>query len=67
TLDTVSRGAGVSVVAQASLPQDSPPRYVQRPLSPNVPRQIGLAVLDRRQSSPATLAFIQMAQQLSPL
>ena len=65
TLDTVSRGAGVSVVAQASLPQDHQPRYVQRPLAPRVARQIGLAVLDRRQSSPATLAFIQMAQRVT--
>ena len=65
TLDTVSRGAGVSVVAQASLPQAPQPRYVQRPLAPRVARQIGLAVLDRRQSSPATLAFIQMAQRVT--
>ncbi|MFL6610889.1 MAG: LysR family transcriptional regulator, partial [Pseudomonas sp.] len=28
-----------------------------------VPRQIGLAVLDSRQASPATLAFIELAQQ----
>lgn len=61
TLEAVSRGDGVSVVAQASLPQRPDPRYQVRPLSPPVSREIGLAVLDRRQSSPATLAFIQMA------
>lgn len=65
TLETVSRGDGVSVVAEASLPTADDPRYVKRPLRPRVPRQIGLAVLDRRQSSPATLAFIEIAQALS--
>lgn len=64
TLETVSRGEAVSVVAQASLPAGSDQRYVQRALSPRVPRQVGLAVLDRRQSSPATLAFIRIAQGL---
>ena len=64
TLETVSRGEAVSVVAQASLPAGCDPRYVQRALSPRVPRQVGLAVLDRRQSSPATLAFIRIAQGL---
>ncbi|MBN0976914.1 hypothetical protein JTY93_11950 [Pseudomonas hygromyciniae] len=42
-----------------------PAHDVQRPLAPKVVRQIGLAVLDRRQSSAATLAFIQMAQRLT--
>jgi DNA-binding transcriptional LysR family regulator len=63
TLEAVSRGDGLSIVAEASLPQLPDPRYVKRPLSPRVPRQIGLAVLDRRQSSPATLAFIEIAQR----
>jgi len=48
-------------VAEASLPQPGDGRYVQRPLSPRVTRQVGLAVLDRRQSSPAALAFIELA------
>lgn len=65
TLDTVSRGDAVSVVAQASLPMAGDPRYVQRALSPRVLRRVGLAVLDRRQSSPATLAFIRIAQGLA--
>lgn len=63
TLEAVSRGDGLSIVAEASLPPLDDPRYVKRPLSPRVPRQIGLAVLDRRQSSPATLAFIEIAQR----
>ncbi|MDQ0654334.1 LysR family transcriptional regulator [Pseudomonas cedrina] len=65
TLETVSRGDAVSVVAQASLPMAGDPHYVQRALSPRVPRRVGLAVLDRRQSSPATLAFIRIAQGLA--
>lgn len=64
TLEAVSRGDGLSIVAQASLPEHVDPRYAARPLSPAVPRRIGLAVLDRRQSSPATLAFIALAQKL---
>lgn len=64
TLETVSRGDAVSLVAQASLPVGWDGRYVQRTLSPRVPRQVGLAVLDRRQSSPAALAFIRIAQGL---
>ncbi|ANF86396.1 LysR family transcriptional regulator [Pseudomonas antarctica] len=64
TLEAVGRGDGLSIVAQASLPEHVDPRYAARPLSPAVPRRIGLAVLDRRQSSPATLAFIALAQKL---
>jgi hypothetical protein len=52
------------VVAEGSLPDDNDSRYVKKPLSPSVNRQVGLAVLDQRQSSPATLAFIQMATNL---
>lgn len=63
TLEAVSRGDGVSVVAQASLPETPDPRYQVRPLSPPVSREIGLAVLDQRQSTPATLAFIALAQR----
>ncbi|MGY2397974.1 LysR family transcriptional regulator [Pseudomonas sp. SDO5271_S396] len=64
TLDLVSRGDALTVVAQASLPRVRNPGYVQRPLLPNVPRTIGLAVLDSRQASPATLAFIRVAQEV---
>lgn len=61
TLDTVGRGDGVTVVAETSLPLATDDRYVKRPLAPRIPRSIGLAVLDQRQSSPATLAFIEWA------
>ena len=64
TLEAVSRGDGLSIVAQASLPERVDSRYVARPLSPPVPRRIGLAVLDRRQASPAALAFLTLAQGL---
>jgi DNA-binding transcriptional LysR family regulator len=64
TLEAVSRGDGVSLVAEGSLPHVADPRYVSRPLAPAIVRPIGLAVLDRRQSSPATLAFIQVAQRV---
>ena len=64
TLDVVARGDGVTVVAESSLPYQSDSRYVKKPLSPTVVRQVGLAVLDRRQASPATLAFINLAESL---
>ncbi|PMW94414.1 LysR family transcriptional regulator [Pseudomonas sp. FW215-R2] len=64
TLDTVGRGDAITVVAEGSLPVEADPRYVKRPLSPTVQRQVGLAVLDQRQASPAALAFIQLATRL---
>lgn len=64
TLDTVSRGDAITLVAEGSLPDERNPQYVKRPLSPAVVRQIGLAVLDQRQASPATLAFIKLATAL---
>ncbi|NBF09813.1 LysR family transcriptional regulator [Pseudomonas sp. Fl4BN1] len=64
TLETVARGDALSIVAELSLPKVMDPRYVSKALSPAVQRQIGIAVLDQRQSSPATLAFIQHAQRL---
>lgn len=63
TLDIVRRGEAVSVVCEGSLPEGESLGFVVRPLSPRVPRQIGLAVLDSRQASPATLAFIELARQ----
>ena len=66
TLEAVSRGDGLCVVAQAPLPEHAGSHYVALPLAPRVPRRIGLAVLDRRQSSPAALAFIALAQGLYP-
>lgn len=64
TLDTVSRGDAITVVAQGSLPEQENGGYVQIPLSPKVTRQVGVAVLDQRQSSPATLAFIELATHM---
>ncbi|AXI61774.1 LysR family transcriptional regulator [Pseudomonas kribbensis] len=64
TLDTVSRGDAITLVAEGSLPIESNPQYVKRPLLPAVVRHIGLAVLDQRQASPATLAFIKLATAL---
>ncbi|MGE8149922.1 LysR family transcriptional regulator [Pseudomonas vancouverensis] len=64
TLDVVSRGDAITLVAEGSLPEQHDRRYVKKPLTPIVSRQIGLAVLDRRQSSPATLAFLEMAESL---
>jgi len=63
TLSVVSRGDAVTVVSQASLPTGENPGFVIRPLAPRVPRRIGLAVLDSHQISPATRAFIDLAQQ----
>ncbi|AZD73813.1 LysR family transcriptional regulator [Pseudomonas chlororaphis] len=64
TLETVARGDALTLVAQLSLPEASDPRYRVKALSPPVRRQVGLAVLDRRQASPATLAFIEQARSL---
>jgi len=63
TLDVVRRGEAVSLVSEGSLPESRHPGFVTRPLAPPVPRQIGLAVLDSRQASPATRAFIELARQ----
>jgi DNA-binding transcriptional LysR family regulator len=65
TLDTVGRGDAITIVAEGSLPQEATPRYVKRPLLPAVQRQVGLAVLDRRQASPAALAFIELATRMT--
>ncbi|KDD70682.1 DNA-binding transcriptional LysR family regulator [Pseudomonas sp. BT76 TE3572] len=65
TLDTVGRGDALTVVAEGSLPDDRDSRYVKKPLTPPVTRQVGLAVLDQRQSSPAALAFIKLAERLN--
>lgn len=66
TLDTVSRGDALTVVAESSLPDHLDSRSVKKPLSPPIIRHVGLAVLDQRQSSPATLAFIKLALSLNP-
>ena len=66
TLETVSRGDAITVIAEGSLPDSPHPGYVKIPLSPAVKRQVGLAVLDQRQASPAALAFIELASRLNP-
>ncbi|MFL1527786.1 LysR family transcriptional regulator [Pseudomonas sp. O230] len=65
TLDTVGRGDALTVVAEGSLPAHHDDRYLKKPLSPAIARQVGLAVLDQRQSSPAALAFIKLASNLA--
>ena len=65
TLDTVGRGDALTVVAEGSLPAYHDDRYLKKPLSPAIARQVGLAVLDQRQSSPAALAFIKLAANLA--
>ncbi|MBC3268948.1 LysR family transcriptional regulator [Pseudomonas sp. SWRI81] len=65
TLDTVSRGDAITIVAASSLPNDASAGYEKRPLLPAVKRQVGLAVLDQRQASPAALAFIKLATTVS--
>lgn len=65
TLDTVSRGDAITIVAEGSLPDDATPRYLKKPLVPAVQRTVGLAVLDKRQCSPAALAFIEMATNMN--
>ncbi|WP_336354817.1 LysR family transcriptional regulator [Pseudomonas granadensis] len=64
TLDLVSRGDAITIVAEGSLPQTQDSAFVKKPLLPAVKRQVGLAVLDRRQASPATLAFIELATRI---
>jgi DNA-binding transcriptional LysR family regulator len=64
TLDTVARGDAVTVVAELSVPDGGAGRYCIRPLRPAVPRRVGLALPDRRQASPATSAFIELATEL---
>ena len=67
--DMVSRGTGVSIMAQMALPQhlaSQYPQLVALPLDPPVSRKVGLAVRDRRQNTPATNAFIALAQQMAP-
>lgn len=65
TLDTVSRGDAITIVAEGSLPDDATPRYLKKPLAPAVQRTVGLAVLDKRQCSPAALAFIELATNMN--
>ena len=60
TLDIVSRGHAVAVMAEQALPSNGA-GWVSRPLDPPVKREVGLAVLDEAQMSPAARAFIKAA------
>ncbi|AAQ61804.1 LysR family transcriptional regulator [Chromobacterium violaceum] len=65
TLDTVARGDAVAIVAELSLPsRPHAEGYVGKPLQPAVRRQVGLALLDGDQASPAARAFLQIADRL---
>lgn len=68
-LGMVERGIGVSIVAELALPDRlaaSYPDLVKLPLTPAVQRRVGLAVRDRRQTTPACQAFLDLAQELAP-
>ena len=67
--DMVSRGTGVSIVAEMALPRHLAsqfPELIALPLDPPVIRKVGLAVRDRRQNTPATNAFLELARQMAP-
>ena len=67
--DMVSRGTGVSIVAEMALPRHLAsqfPELIALPLAPPVIRKVGLAVRDRRQNTPATNAFLELARQMAP-
>ena len=58
---------GIAIVADMSMSAELlrlHPNVVNRPLIPNTQRQIGLAVKDEKSISPATKAFIQLAQEM---
>jgi len=61
TLDTVARGDAVTILAETALPKGEQQDYVIRPLAPSITRQVGLAIPDEDQASPATQAFIKTA------
>ncbi|MGB1239792.1 MAG: LysR family transcriptional regulator [Pseudomonadales bacterium] len=65
TLALVARAEGVAIVAELALPRD---RGLQgicvRPLNPQKRRAVGLALNSARQVTPATKAFLQIAQSL---
>ena len=64
TLAMVEKGYGVSILAEQALPERNSlhtSSYIKKLLSPPVIRSVGLAVLDERQASPATKAFIRIA------
>jgi DNA-binding transcriptional LysR family regulator len=63
-LEIVRLGLGISIVAELALPQDCNGLSII-PLEPRVVRQIGLAVRDRNNLSPASRAFFEFVQECS--
>ncbi len=66
-ISMVNNQLGISVVSDMVLTQKLLalyPNVVKRPFSPNLKRSIGLAVKNNKHLSPATKAFIQIAQQV---
>lgn len=66
-LNMVNLQEGIAIVADMSMSSELlrlHPNVVKRPLIPNTQRQIGLAVKDEKSISPATKAFIQLAQKM---
>jgi DNA-binding transcriptional LysR family regulator len=61
-LEIVRRGLGVSVVAELALSEDRKGLSIV-PLEPRVARQIGLAVRDIANLSPASRAFFEFVQE----
>lgn len=64
----VESGAGASIVADLALPEQVLalcPGAVKKPLTPRVKRAVGLAVLDRKNVSPATESFLKMAKRVA--
>ncbi len=61
-LEIVRRGLGVSVVAELALPEDCEGLSII-PFEPKVARQIGLAVRNISNLSPASRAFFEVAQE----
>lgn len=64
-LGFVKKGLALSMASQLSLP-DHYEGVVYRPLSPSIPRRVGLAVRDAKGLSPAAAAFMAMARQAYP-
>lgn len=64
TFAIVSRGEAITIVAESALPELSPFFYIKKNLHPPIKRSVALAVVDERQSSPATKAFIMLAKKI---
>ncbi len=66
-INMVNNGAGVSIVADMALNKELMtlfPNVQKLPLSPNIKRSISLAVKNKKQMSPITQAFIDIAQMV---